>query len=274
MNENEEIKKPTYFYFNLSYCCMLDLMTNEQAGQLLKAICDYARGSEDSKSPSDPALQMAYQIITQDIDKAYKKYRAQCLNGRKGGAPKGNKNAAKKKAEPVKRLWDFPVNKINNDICYRLDCIFYESEQSDFDIQKYYKKEYIAEIAACYSFCEADSFWDIFSYTGYQNLKEYTLNESVAKVRKELKQAAEKYYEEDTESFAAAFARYKDHAMKILDFPLEEIKKFSDKCDAIFNPDEYSEERLAEIFTNKEIKEIQAIIIKNKANNKQETIDI
>ena len=261
MNNDEEIKKPTYFYFNLSYCCMLDLMTDEQAGQLLKAVCNYARGSEEAHAPSDPALNMAYQFIVQDIDRAYKKYRASVLNGRKGGAPKGNKNALKKKPESLqecKRLWDFPVNQINNDICYRLtNCIFFEAEKTNFNIYEYYKTEYIAEMAACYSLCNADCFRDIFDYTGYQNLKEYTLNESAAKVRRELKRNAKEYYEDENgEGFETVFAEYKEHALKILDFPIDEIKKFSYKCYVIFNPEDYSENELDQLFTKEEKQEI------------------
>ena len=94
---SEESKIPPYFYFNTKYCDWFQMLNNEQAGAVIKYICSYVKQTE-LPTIEDQAAAMLIEFIKTDIDHSFCKYRAQCENGKKGGAPKGNKNAAKKKA--------------------------------------------------------------------------------------------------------------------------------------------------------------------------------
>lgn len=257
---NEDKKIPPYFYFYTKYCNFFDLLPNEQAGEVIKHICNYVRQREDLPTIDNfenTSTAMLIEFMKQDIDHAFKKYRAQCENGKKGGAPKGNKNAAKAKSNYCK----LEIDEINKDISFRINIIYEESKHQNFNISEYYTTPQIAEIVSCYNICGYDSFKD-FGCT-YATLEEYTLNESASKVCKELKQYAKELCDEDEknneESFSSVFAKYKKRAISILKFPFEDIAKFSDKCFAVLEPDFYSDKELSELFTKEEITEIHTL---------------
>ena len=257
---NEDKKIPPYFYFYTKYCTFFDLLPNEQAGEVIKHICNYVRQKEDLPTIDNfenTSTAMLIEFMKQDIDHAFKKYHAQCENGKKGGAPKGNKNAAKAKSN----YCNLEIDEINKDISYRIDVIYTESKHKNFDINEYYSASQIAEIVACYSICDWDSFQDLGCV--YSTLEEYTLNESASKVCKELKQYTKELYEEDEknneESFSSVFAKYKKRATNILNFSLEEIRKFAEKCYAVFEAEFYSDEELSKLFTKEEITEIYTL---------------
>ncbi len=73
-------------------------LPNEEAGQLIKAIIAYAAGSEAEPELS-PAADMAFSFIKDRIDIDSEKFRLICQKrseaGKRGGAPKGNRNASK-----------------------------------------------------------------------------------------------------------------------------------------------------------------------------------
>lgn len=266
---SDETKIPPYFYFNTSYCAFFDVLTNEQAGAVIKYICDYVR-QEDAPADQldDAAVKMAVCMMKQDIDRAFNKYHAQCENGKKGGAPKGNKNAAKaKNTTHSKELWTFPIDKINDTISYEiLDVIYFEAKKTNFNIDEYLTSSQLSEIVACYSILQyidiCDSF-EIFGFEEYSSLKEFCLNESASTTCRELKKVTEEYYNDSDKicerGFSSIFAEFKDRASQILKFPHDQIKKFSDKCEAVLD-DCFSDEELAQKFTEEEITEIKALI--------------
>ena len=71
---------------------IVSVLTDEQAGQLLRAIFTYAGSGETIEM--DAAVRVAFIAIRQDLDANAAKYSARC-EGNKGGAPKGNQNASK-----------------------------------------------------------------------------------------------------------------------------------------------------------------------------------
>ena len=256
---NEERITPKYFYFNLEYCEYFDELTDEQAGQAIKKICDYVRGKPIDISVLDSGTKIVVKSLKQDIDKAFKKYRAQCENGKKGGAPKGNKNAAKNKKE-------YPeFDEISGNLAWRIsDFIYCEAEQQNFNIDSYMTKKQIADLAVCYELLNMESLQD-YDFQ-YSTIKEYILNENASNLCKELKEQAEYEYEQqkhDNKSFTQCFADYKEKALNILNLSTRsEISKFSDMCSAIFD-DYYSDDELKEKFTAAEF----SIIQEKKAQN-------
>lgn len=80
-----------------------EALTDEEFGQLMRAVFKYAKDAEEPTF-SDRTMRTAWKPIQQAIDRANEAYKLQCeanrKNGKKGGAPKGNKNASKQPKQP------------------------------------------------------------------------------------------------------------------------------------------------------------------------------
>lgn len=89
------------FILYTSYYALIEGLTDEQLGQLTRAIFLYARDGETISL--EPVVRMAFGFIVDDMKRNKAKYEEKVerwrANGRKGGAPKGNQNARKK--QPV-----------------------------------------------------------------------------------------------------------------------------------------------------------------------------
>lgn len=217
---SEESKIPPYFYFNTKYCDWFQMLNNEQAGAVIKYICSYVKQAE-LPTIEDQAAIMLIEFIKTDIDHSFRKYRAQCENGKKGGAPKGNKNAAKKKQSE-----DLPINKLFGGIAYVIiDVIFFEAQRENFAILDYLSKSQIATIAACCNILNIDD----LSYFCDTTMKESILNTSAQRFCKVVKEISECNFEGDG-IFEEAFAENKQAADQILKMSCDEIRHFNDKC--------------------------------------------
>ena len=89
------------FILYTSYYAIIEGLTDEQLGKLMRAIFIYARDGEVIKL--EPVVRMAFGFIVDDMKRNKAKYEEKVerwrANGKKGGAPKGNQNARKK--QPV-----------------------------------------------------------------------------------------------------------------------------------------------------------------------------
>lgn len=76
-------------------------LSDEDAGELFKAIFTYVNTGEEV--PLSPAADMAFSFMKERIDRDSEKWAVTCQKrseaGKKGGAPKGNKNAANKQKQ-------------------------------------------------------------------------------------------------------------------------------------------------------------------------------
>lgn len=76
----------------------ISMLSNEQGGILLKAIFQYARTGV-AVEISDPVVKVVFSILATQIDEDSRKWEEKRQKrseaGKKGGAPKGNKNALK-----------------------------------------------------------------------------------------------------------------------------------------------------------------------------------
>jgi len=68
-------------------------LTDEQAGQFFRGVLDYHKGIEPVFI--DQTLQVLWGFLKPNIDRINNNYKKNIENGKKGGAPKGNKNASK-----------------------------------------------------------------------------------------------------------------------------------------------------------------------------------
>lgn len=227
--ETTEKKMPSYFYFWTKYCNYFDLLTDEQAGRVMKYICCYARGMK-LDSPQDAACNMLIQIMKQDIDNSFRKYRAQCENGKKGGAPKGNKNAAKNKSDSIK------CDEVNYEIAFKISAVLYfEAEKGGYKVDDYLNIKQLALVTACYYFLDCDKFNDVF--TKPKTLIDLINDRTAAGACVDLKNAAKAYYEacEYDIPFDEAFTDTIKRALKLLQIPRAQLECFIEKCERKFD---------------------------------------
>ena len=75
-----------------SWGAAIEKMSNEQAGELIKAI--YAYQKDPDAVPEDPALAFVFELIKQQLDADSQRYKDACAArseaGKKGGRPKIN----------------------------------------------------------------------------------------------------------------------------------------------------------------------------------------
>lgn len=75
-----------------SWGAAIEKMSNEQAGELIKAI--YAYQKDPDAVPEDPALVFVFELIKQQLDADSQRYKEACAArseaGKKGGRPKAN----------------------------------------------------------------------------------------------------------------------------------------------------------------------------------------
>ena len=90
-------KKSFLFYY--SYKSLFDELSDEEAGQLIKAMIDFEIDEVVPEFSKNRALKMVFIPIMDNLNRDKEKYSERCkinaLNGKKGGAPKGNSNAKK-----------------------------------------------------------------------------------------------------------------------------------------------------------------------------------
>ena len=191
------------------------------------------------------------------------KWRINAENGKKGGAPKGNKNAAKKKAteEP-------PINELFGDIAYVImDIIFFEAQKENFAILDYLNKSQIATIAACCNILNIDD----LSYFCDATMKECIMNTSAQQFCKVVKEISKCNFEGDG-TFEKAFAENKQAADQILKMPLDEIRHFCDKWFLISqNGADIPETTIRENYNFSEDEIRQIITLRKQQNNPKTT---
>lgn len=260
---NKENIIPPYFYFNTKYAEWFEDLNNEQAGQAIKSICSYVTLKESPKA-EDPAVKIVVTAMKQDIDKSFKKYRAQCENGKKGGAPKGNKNAAKKTDNIKGTFLSLPIDDIGDSVTSAYyDVILWEAKKTSFDIQKHYNSSQLVDLIAIYSVDRIDEFKDFC--TEYESLKDLTFNTTTNKALKLLKEIQCESYK-GAKPFSNAFAEYKQRAFDFLELSDLERKKYNIACNWASDPDFYTPEEVEKIknlFSSSEFEKLESLVKNN-----------
>lgn len=90
---NDEIKKPSFLIYYDNEVIVIRL-PDEEAGKLFKSLFPYGKYKIKPDFDENPALAMAFDILSMAIDRDKEKYVKRCSanreNGRKGGRPKKN----------------------------------------------------------------------------------------------------------------------------------------------------------------------------------------
>ena len=111
----EAVKEKDNYIMHAKYDEHFKLLTDSELGRLIRDVNDYViNGVLPQYSDNDRVINMAFSFMKATIDIEKKNYIEKCKtnkrNGQKGGAPKGNKNAAKKQPN------GYENNPIDNDI--------------------------------------------------------------------------------------------------------------------------------------------------------------
>ena len=117
-NYNEEIKTPGFFV-NLDWNKTIQKLTNEEAGQLLKNMCNYALDYpliETTEIVETICEMVVFKTIEINKNKYVEKCKVNAANGQLGGRPKGSKNKNPEKPNGLSENPEKPKD-INKDIC-------------------------------------------------------------------------------------------------------------------------------------------------------------
>lgn len=124
----EAVKEKDNYIMHAKYDEHFKLLTDSELGRLIRDVNNYViNGVLPQYSDNDRVINMAFSFMKTTIDIEKKNYIEKCKtnkrNGQKGGAPKGNKNAAKKQPN------GYENNPIDNDIDIDIDI------ENDIDIK-------------------------------------------------------------------------------------------------------------------------------------------
>ena len=227
----EKEKKPTYMYLFLKYIPHLLSLTNEQIGNIfiysLTYADNYSFNEESNDKPPFTAVgenELAQQILvdsfTSDIQNAFNKYHIKSENGKKGGAPKGNKNAVKKK--PTKTFSNDDEYYIGQLILYMVSLGNYEN----YNFIESYGTAKMSTILSCFELMGVESYKDFIKYAKKYmpaSFKEYTLENGEVNCCKEIENIAKKY--DKGYEYEDYFENFKKIALKLLKIPLDELNE-------------------------------------------------
>ncbi len=229
----EKEKKPTYMYLFLKHIPHLLSLTNEQIGNIFRYVLTYADNysftEENDNKPPFTAVgenKLAQQILvdsfTSDVQNAFNKYHIKSENGKKGGAPKGNKNAVKKK--PLKTFSSDDEYYIGQLILYMVSLEIHE----DYNFIENYGIAKMSTILSCFEVVGVESYKEFVKYTNKYlpvSFKDYTLNNGEVNCCKEIESLTKNY---DSYLYEEHFKDYKKIASKLLKISLDELSEMVD----------------------------------------------
>ena len=122
----EAVKEKDNYIMHAKYDEHFKLLTDSELGRLIRDVNNYViNGVLPQYSDNDRVINMAFSFMKATIDIEKKNYIEKCKtnkrNGQKGGAPKGNKNAAKKQPNGYENNPEQPNGYENNPIDIDID---------------------------------------------------------------------------------------------------------------------------------------------------------
>ena len=87
--------KPKFFNVYLDSEEIVRLLSDEDRGKLFSMLLSFARTGETPDISDNPALAIAFKVFAAQIERDFEAYEKKVTAGKKGGAPKGNRNASK-----------------------------------------------------------------------------------------------------------------------------------------------------------------------------------
>ncbi len=141
--------KPKCFLVRLDTAEIVERLSDSEAGQLFKALYKY---SADGEKPSfdSAAPDIAFLTFRKDIDYNIKEYERRSeinrANGRKGGAPKGNRNAQKAADKPEKTKEEKPTADYKAEVAEIIEYLNLKAKTNYRPNSKTAKKHIIARL--------------------------------------------------------------------------------------------------------------------------------
>lgn len=220
-------------YLYLKHIPHLLSLTDEQIGNIFRYTLTYADNysfnEESNNKPPFTAVgenELAQEILvdsfTSDIQNAFNKYHIKSENGKKGGAPKGNKNAVKKK--PTKTFSNDHEYYIGQLILYMVSLEIHE----EYNFIESYGTAKMSTILSCFEIVGVESYKEFVKYTNKYlpvSFKDYTLNNGEINCCKEIESLTKNY---DSYEYEEHFNEYKKIALKLLKIPLDELSEMVD----------------------------------------------
>lgn len=136
----EAVKEKDNYIMHAKYDEHFKLLTDSELGRLIRDVNNYViNGVLPQYSDNDRVINMAFSFMKATIDIEKKNYIEKCKtnkrNGQKGGAPKGNKNAAKKQPNGYNDNPEQPNGYENNPIDNDIDIDIDIDIDNDIDIK-------------------------------------------------------------------------------------------------------------------------------------------
>lgn len=103
------MKTPKGFFTYFHHAELLEMLSDEQAGRLYKALMRYGNTGEESDFGSDSALSMMFALFKKEIDYNFERYAEICEMRREAGkkSAKAKKERAQKESAEPHRLETF-----------------------------------------------------------------------------------------------------------------------------------------------------------------------
>ena len=154
----EAVKEKDNYIMHAKYDEHFKLLTDSELGRLIRDVNNYViNGVLPQYSDNDRVINMAFSFMKATIDIEKKNYIEKCKtnkrNGQKGGAPKGNKNAAKKQPNGYENNPEQPNGYENNPIDNDIDIENDIDIDIDNDIDIKNKKSVCDKSARAKEFC-------------------------------------------------------------------------------------------------------------------------
>lgn len=272
MSENER-KIPPYVSIFTRHFPLFEVLSLEQKGTVFQYLIDFVldkyglpNNKVDIEKLNDPLVVAVLKTILPDTENLLNKYDVKSQNGKKGGAPKGNKNASKSK-DTIIQDGGLALDKVNDTLISIYNELRYaRGRKYNLEDDLKLNANQIADITSCIFLSGCMEFCEMG--LKYENIDEYVFNENPNKLCKEAKEAAEHYYSDPTdndvkkvqrllgnksEKFTQAFAECKSRVLKMQKMTKDEFNLFSKRCSIKCEPSIYEKAEIEECFTDEEI---------------------
>ena len=127
------MKKPKGFFVYFHHSNVIGLLSNEQAGRLIKALMDYGENGELSDFSDDGMLNVTYTLLRDEIDLNFEKYNEVCEKRRQAGLQRAEKSKSCNKY-PESNNRD-SVNKMTNEEAREIEEYIWNKYTSRFEEQ-------------------------------------------------------------------------------------------------------------------------------------------
>lgn len=236
--DSKEHSTPRFMPLKWDFLDDFEIAGDIEAGQAIKASIRYFK-SVVSGSPKDDILESVESVpakmivshLMPNFDRALKDYFTKSANGKKGGAPKGNQNARKKKKPQPEPAEDLSEDEkpliLSSDIENCVCSLLIQDYDEDSPIHKLKNKAQaivaVGHAAAYMSVCENSDYDIIFEVD----------NKNALDIIAELRDSDREAFNGDETSMQKAFEQARDYAKKVMrvskDNLLSACKEYEDK---------------------------------------------